>query len=144
MSLFVSRRNCQSKWICGTLISKEAISGWRHVRRVARDNKDGIPTTFSSEWFGIQGSYLDHLLYKVVWDNTDGISATWLYRTVWDNKDDIPAVLTSKRPGSSRMTTRSLFYVCVLCKKRRIRSPHDRERGGRGSHRGYSTFLLYT
>jgi hypothetical protein len=31
---------------CFLLLSKEAIRGWRHVRRAARDNKDDIPAAF--------------------------------------------------------------------------------------------------
>lgn len=37
---FVSRR------ICFSLIGKEAISGWRHVRRAAWDITEGIPAAF--------------------------------------------------------------------------------------------------
>ena len=41
-----------------------SISGWRHVRRVARVNMDRFPSTFSSEWSEQQGCCLGPLVLQ--------------------------------------------------------------------------------
>jgi len=43
---FVSRRTCESIGKCLTLKGKEAIGGWRHVRKATRDNTEDVPVAF--------------------------------------------------------------------------------------------------
>ena len=44
--IFVSRRICENIRKCWTLRGKEAIGGWRHVRRATREITDDNPVAF--------------------------------------------------------------------------------------------------